>query len=279
MVSDPDRSGAFPLFAFYPTLIPSQPVNFGPYRMELSPDAPLDDSGLPLVVLSHGAGGTHLVYRTLAEYLARHGYVVIVPEHPGNNRTDNSLDGTRVNLENRPRHIRSALDAIFADPVLGPRLRPDQCAMIGHSLGGYTALAVAGGQPWWSPEQKLPVSHDERVKALVLLAPSACWFIPNEALREVTAPILLFTAEKDHITPRWQAQLILDLVPDRTRVTHEIVANAGHYSFLSPFPAILRRETLPPSQDPPGFDRPQFHELMNARVRAFLDRHLPATTS
>lgn len=67
-------------------------------------------------------------------------------QHPGNCRGDDGLAGTLENLVNRPRHVRLVIDAAFADAALGPRLGPG-VAVVGHSLGGYTALAVAGGEP------------------------------------------------------------------------------------------------------------------------------------
>ena len=52
------------------------------------------------------------------------------------------------------------------------------------------------------------------------------------------------------------------------------VGVVGHFSFLSPFPPYLVNPALPPSQDPPGFDRPVFFETFPDEVRRFLDRHL-----
>lgn len=68
----------------------------------------------------------------------------MLPEHPGNNRADNTIAGTIANLVNRPRHIRLLIDAAFDNLVIGPALLRDKVALIGHSMGGYTALAVAG---------------------------------------------------------------------------------------------------------------------------------------
>lgn len=112
MLTIADDGGSFRTWVLYPTTVAAAPVAFGPYAAEVSPDAPVAEGRFPVVAISHGSGGSPFVYRGLAAYLARHGFVVVLPEHPGNNRNDN------------------------------------RAAVIGHSRGGYTALALAGGRPW-----------------------------------------------------------------------------------------------------------------------------------
>ena len=272
-VHDKVKDILFPLFVMYPTQTPPQSMAFGPYPMEVSPQAPVHGRGLPLVMLSHGGGGTYLVYRTIAAHLAKNGYIVAMPEHAGNNVRDNALDGTAENLENRPRHLRLAMDTVFSDSQLMHHVRPDEAIVIGHSMGGYTALAVAGGQPWAGMGQKILVTPDTRVKALVLMAPATGWFVPNDSLQQLNVPILLLAAEHDRLTPRWQAQLVLDLVPRREQVTFKIVENAGHFSFLSPFHSSMKRKIFPPAMDPAGFDREKFHEQLHEELLVFLRRN------
>ncbi|MDR1621229.1 MAG: hypothetical protein LBS00_02515 [Synergistaceae bacterium] len=236
----------------------------------------------PLVVISHGSGGTPLLYRTLARHLAGNGFVVGMPEHPFNNRNDNSLAGTVENLVNRPRHIRAAVDWFFGSKVFSPLLESNAVAVIGHSMGGYTALALAGGVPTPLPREAggehtvhIDVKADPRVKTLVLLAPAAAWFSARGALSGVKIPILMLVGEKDKHTPyERNARLVLDGVPDRAKIQCRIVKNAGHFSFLSPFPKHMVKESFPPSQDPPGFDRIRFHHAMNAEILDFLSRTL-----
>ncbi|WP_437758111.1 alpha/beta hydrolase family protein [Sorangium sp. So ce1389] len=270
-VRDAIKDLSFPVLLMYPTDVPARVVSMGPYSLEVAPDAPLPGATSPLVIISHGGGGTPLAYRTLASYLARSGYLVAMPEHPGDNRHDQSLSETVENLENRPRHVRLTIDALFSDAEIGPHLQRDNVALLGHSMGGYTALAVAGGQPWTGPGQKVAVTSDPRVKALVLMAPAACWFVPNDALQDVRVPILLLVAEHDRIAPRWQGQLVLDLVPGRAQVTYKIVENAGHFSFLSPFPPHMCNPGFLPATDPAGFDREAFQRQLQEDVRGFLD--------
>ncbi|MGH3935584.1 MAG: alpha/beta hydrolase family protein [Pseudonocardiaceae bacterium] len=98
-------------------------------------------------VISHGTGGSPFLYRTLAAHLARGGFVVAMPEHPRNNHNNNDLAGTAAILANRSWHIRIVIDWMFASDDFAPSPRPNTVAVIGHSLGGYTVLAVAGGRP------------------------------------------------------------------------------------------------------------------------------------
>ena len=263
---------AFPVLVLYPSPALQQPEQFGPYTLDVARDGALAEGVFALVVISHGTGSSHLVMRDLGAHLARNGFVVAMLEHPRNNRNNNDLAYTAANLENRPRHVRLVVDWAVAEFGTLPGI-----ALVGHSLGGYTALAVAGGHPaafaHECPDQQarpLVVTPDARVQALVLLAPATCWFLAPGALNDVRLPILMLTAEQDPHTPGWHGEIVKRGVRDACRVEHRVVPNAGHFSFLSPFPAAMTNPAFPPSQDPPGFDRESFHREMNAEVLEFL---------
>ncbi len=230
----------FPVVAMYPSGSAERNEKLGPFPQSLAMDGALLPGAFPLVVISHGSGGSHLVYRTLAAHLARNGFVVAMPEHPGNNRNNNDLAGTDANLVNRSRHIRMVMDWEFA--------KSGAVAIIGHSLGGHTALDVA--------------ANAARVRALVLLSPAAA---PPVTLAAVRVPILMLTAGQEDQAP---AEIIHRATP---QTEYRVVPNAGRYSFLSPFPEGV---ATPAAKDPPGFDRVRFHEEMNADVLAFLSRWL-----
>jgi predicted dienelactone hydrolase len=270
----------FPMAVMYPTFAPAKTERLGPYSLDISIGAVPKEGLFPLLLISHGSGGSHLVYRTLAHHLARNGFIVGMPEHPFNNRNNNTLEGTVENLINRPRHIRTAINWFFASKKFGVFLKPDAVSITGHSMGGYTALAVAGGVPTSLPNEspdrrtrQVSVTPDRRVKALVLLAPAAVWFQDDSALSEVNVPILMLVGEKDEYTPYdYHAQIILAGVPDNTKIQHRIIKNGRHFSFLSPFPKYLSNATFPPSQDPCGFNRESFHHELNTEVLDFLLR-------
>jgi len=262
---DEPSGRAVPVMVLYPSDAPEMRTPIGPYALDLAADAPIAAGTFPLVVISHGNGGAGVLYRTTAMHLARNGFVVALPDHAGNTRGDNDLAGTVANLENRPRHVRQVIDwAYDASPFAG-RLKP-AIALIGHSLGGYTALAVAGAQPAGIGHQR----RDERVFALVLLAPATAWFAAADALRDVRARMLMLTAEHDTHTPPFHADIVRRGLADPSLVEHRMVENAGHFSFLGPFPPALNNPSFPPSQDPDGFDRSSFHAALNAQILAFL---------
>ena len=274
---DRGAGASVPVLALYPSGRPEKPERIERFVFDVALDAPVRDGEFPLVVISHGTGGSHLLYRTLALYLARSGFVVVLPEHPGNNRNDNALAGTHTVLADRPRQISLAIDWAYGDERLAGSLAANCVAVVGHSLGGYTALAVAGGHPGAAPHEtpdgqarQVPVIPDARVRAVVLLAPATAWFAWPGALRDVRVPIQMWTAEKDESTPPWHADIVREGVPDPGLVDHRVVANAGHYSFLSPFPEAMTTPSFAPSQDPPGFDRPRFHDELGREAEAFL---------
>ncbi|TPG63658.1 alpha/beta hydrolase family protein [Hymenobacter nivis] len=280
-VEDKSLNLSFPLAVLYPSSTPGRPERLGPYELNVALGAPPKAGAWPLVLLSHGGGSTPLVYRTLAHALARRGFVVGLPEHPFNHLGNNAWEYTAQNLVARPHHLRLAADALLHHPPFAAVLKPNAVALIGHSMGGYAALAAAGGAPMTGPRESPagapePVATvaDGRVRALVLLAPATAWFSHPGALRRVHAPILLLTAEHDAHTPPVYAQLVRDGVPNPARLTHRVVANAGHFSFLSPFPAARISPDFPPSQDPPGFDRARFHDALPAEIAAFLALHV-----
>lgn len=273
-IKDEEKGISFPVLVMYPTEVPSAPKFFGPYAIDVSPDARVAVGEFPLVVVSHGGGGSHLLYRTITTHLAKSGYVVAMLEHPGNNRNNNELEDTHENLVNRPRHVRITIDAVSFDTQFSACVQPNNIAIIGHSMGGYTALAVAGGTPWSKTRQRVNVVPDPRVRALVLLAPATAFYIPDDSLSNVTVPILMLVAEHDQFTPRWHADVVLDRVPGRSQVICRVIKNAGHFSFLSPFPPQMRNASFRPSTDPEGFDRGKFHEQLPVEVLEYLDERL-----
>lgn len=281
---DVEHGLQIPLLLMYPTRQTPHAVAFGPYVMDVSPEAEIAAGQFPLVLISHGSGGSHLLYRSIALHLAAHGYVVAMLEHPGNNRLDNQFMGKPENLKFRPLHLQLAADTLFADPQLAARLQPNRFAVIGHSMGGYSALALAGGQPWYPPEAFKPdappdqpparpvaVVHDSRLQALVLLAPATVWFIPEGALAGVDLAILMLSAEHDPYTPAFHNEIVLKGVANSARVQSRVVANAGHFSFLSPFPPKIKNAGSLPTQDPPGFDREAFHEQLKQEILVYLN--------
>ena len=271
---------AMPVLVLYPALTPATQVRRGPYTLDVAIEGEWLPGAHPLVVISHGSGGAPLTHRGLALHLARAGYVVLVPEHPGNNRNDNSLRGTATLLARRPRHVHALLEWAATAPELLGHVDTSRIGIVGHSIGGYTGLALAGGRPTALADEtrdRVPrvveVTPDPRVAALVLLAPATPWFMASGALADVTVPILMITGDLDTQTPPLHARIVVEGA-SAAEVTHRAEPGAAHYSFLAPFPPQMVTPAFLPSQDPPGFDRVAFHAALYPEVEAFLTRHL-----
>lgn len=111
-------------------------------------DAAMADGGkLPLVVLSHGTGGSALQMMWLGRRLAAKGFVVAAVDHHGNTAAEAEFDarGFRMPWE-RARDISAVIDQLLGDPVFGARIDASRMAGAGFSLGGYTMTALAGGR-------------------------------------------------------------------------------------------------------------------------------------
>lgn len=269
---------ALPLMALYPTDTPAQPQPFGPYTMAVAVNAPVCAGRHPVVLISHGNNGSPLTHRDTATHLARHGFVVLLPEHVGNSRSDTSLDNTIERLRVRPRQVHDAFAALQHDAELGEHADPHRRALVGHSVGAYTALAAAGGEPvntrFDTPleaPQRLAVTRTSGVCALVLLAPAAGWFMPPASLHQVTVPVLLLRGEADMVTPAFHAAILRDALPPHAPLQEVVVPGAGHFSFQTPFPPALVSPAFAPAHDPPGFDRAAYHQRLNAQIGAFLE--------
>lgn len=266
-LQDPQTDTTIPVIFLFPSSSPASPTALGPYQLDVAPDGEPAAAVRGVVLISHGSGGSPLVYRNLGWALARAGYLVAMPEHPGNNRNDNSLADSELNLSYRPRHLSVVLDHLIGPAGAGSAGR---VVVIGHSMGGYSALALAGGKPSTQSGEAVPVMPDERVCGLVLLAPATTWYQLPDALADVTVPIMMRSAEHDPHTPAWQADLVRTGLPAGTALDGQVVVNAGHFSFLSVFPDEMITADFQPALDPPGFDRAAYQGQLTDEVLAFL---------
>lgn len=99
----------------------------------------------PLIVLSHGNGGAAFQLAWLGTGLAGRGYIVVAVNHPGNNALeDYTVEGMSL-WWLRAVDLSAIIDAMLVDRTFGSLIDPARIGAAGHSLGGYTVLAVAGG--------------------------------------------------------------------------------------------------------------------------------------
>ena len=119
------------------------------------PNVPAADQPAHLIVISHGLGANSETLRYLAEHLASHGFAIAAINHPRTNadELDAFLADLSKNLQyqeavQRPRDVSYLIDAIATKTASDPqyRVNTQRVGLIGHSLGGYTVLALAGGR-------------------------------------------------------------------------------------------------------------------------------------
>jgi predicted dienelactone hydrolase len=99
----------------------------------------------PLILLSHGTGGTVQSLAWFATALASRGYIVAGVNHPGNNAIEpHTVQGFTLWWQ-RAKDMSALLDAMLADQEFGPRIDTLRIGAAGFSLGGYTVIELAGG--------------------------------------------------------------------------------------------------------------------------------------
>jgi len=105
-----------------------------------------DTERRPVILFSHGYGGTARLMGWFGIALARDGYIVISVDHPGNNGMDTMTPAGAMLWWDRTEDLRLALKAVAQDPVIGPHLDVSRVGAAGFSAGGFTALVAAGAR-------------------------------------------------------------------------------------------------------------------------------------
>lgn len=101
----------------------------------------------PLIVLSHGTGGSALGMGWLAQYLASHGYIAAAVNHHGNNAIEPYLaHGFYLGWE-RATDLTAVIDKLLSEvDQFRNKIDPNRIGTAGFSLGGYTSIMLAGGR-------------------------------------------------------------------------------------------------------------------------------------
>lgn len=159
-------------------------------------------NGFPVILFSHGYTGCNTQSVFLMMALARAGYLVLAPNHkdatcgsakgswyPGKMLSERPQEPFRdvsawndTTYKDRYDDIESVLNAALQGKSFqGVPVDPSRVGIAGHSLGGYTALAVAGAWPTWK---------DRRIKAVLALSPHCSPFVAKGDLQHLDVPVM-----------------------------------------------------------------------------------------
>ena len=309
-----DRHRALEVALWYPaapvgdsTLVGDNPAFVG---TAVRIGAPPQPGRHGLVVLSHGYGGNWTNQQWLAADLAVHGYLVAAPNHPGSTSRDMARPGAAM-LWKRPGDVSRVIDWLNGEPGWSERIVPGRAAVIGHSLGGWTAVALAGGkfEPWrleaaceahplmaacasgiggrtrepgdGSPSRiwQTQALADDRVEAVVTLDLGLSQGFDPASLSRVKATFLVVGAAPGNplMPVELESRHLAGSLPSGR--THYIeIGDAGHFSFLS----VCKADAIPLLEaerpgdgvicrDHGGRDRETIHRQVSDLVVNFLD--------
>lgn len=258
------------------------------------PDAP---GPHPLIVFSHGAGGSGANYNGITTRWASRGYLVIAPTHADSTSLlpPNERRGVRAGelvrdvltdpdgWANRARDVTFILDSLDELERLVPRLAGkidrDRIGVAGHSYGAHTAQVIAGAKIRTKPSGELQGFADPRVKAALLMSAQGegqmglaegSW----DALR---IPLMVMTGSEDRGAkgqdPMWRkAPFMHSAAGDKYWV---FIEGATHSSFVGRLADITTGGGLRRAEDPrPQRDHKGIFHAVQQLTTAFWDAHV-----
>jgi len=164
----------------------------------------------PLVIFSHGIGGSRDGYTYIGKYLAAQGIAALHVQHVGSDRslwfgnpvqTVSRLHDAAKESEamDRTADMRFALDQVLADPQLAARIDARRIAAAGHSYGANTTLLLAGARV--QREGRVIDLSDPRIKAAVIISAPPFYGEgdPRAIVSSIRVPSLHITATGDEI--------------------------------------------------------------------------------
>jgi predicted dienelactone hydrolase len=256
-------------------------------------NASISPGAFPLILFSHGTGGGRLTVEWFCAGLASRGFIVAAVDHFGNT-FDNPIPIEFVKFWERPQDIRFILDQLLTTSEISSSIAVNRIGAAGFSLGGYTAIALAGGEMDYQaltnyfktesgkkeaeipempglisfleqPEihelfKKAPPLKDNRIKTVFVMSPAIGQAFPTKAnFKDVHVPVYIVAAGKDQIAPvKTNAAHYAAMI--RNSKYKVIGSDAGHYVFLGEANESLKKEAPLFFSDPPGVNRKLIHE-------------------
>ena len=301
-----DRDATVALY--YPTQAKARAIAMGPFTVNVAMYANPESTLKGLIMVSHGVSGSELGHSRLCEALAGHGYLVAALRHPGDNWQEDTLLKKTPELywSLRPHQVSQVLDALLADPRWKDRIPRDargpRVGALGHSAGGYTVLALAGGKPdltrlrqhclkegaedpifcsmGRAAQEPAPPAvpavlsaelKDPRVRAVAAMAPVGV-LLTEESLAVVRTKCAIWEAASDrYLVPKFHAEWVARNMPGAE--LHR-VPNAWHFAFMNTPTMAIATPDGDIAADPPGFDRKTFLATLGEELAAYFDRAL-----
>ncbi len=194
----------------------------------------------PLVMLAPGYEADRKFLAYIGQHLASHGFTVVALQHPSAATTQGKITIDKLlpatEFIDRPKDISFLLDELAQlnqDPTWNNRFNTNRVSLIGHSLGGYTALALAGGElhldqlrkfcdsgnllervpaDWLQcnatrlPNQRTVRLRDDRIIQVMALNPAIGQIFGRQGLSQVKTPSLIFSSSEDALAPALSQQ-------------------------------------------------------------------------
>ena len=217
----------------------------------------------PLILISHGSQGNAQQMRWLGYYLASKGFIAVAINHNGTDKEERKTNGMMLSefcISERPMDISVVLDKMLKDSIFASKIDTSRIAVAGFSLGGATAIWMAGSilsleqlEKGSAPPPELkkgidaeielaktdPViinsrKHlgdsfkDSRIKAVFALAPAIGQGFTKQSLEKITTPVQIVVGDADVVTPMAvNAQYYAQYIPSAKIII--LHGERGHY--------------------------------------------------
>ena len=277
----------------------------GVVYLPLSKDRPV-----PLVAIAPGLNTDWHNFTYIAEHLASHGFGVAALNFPSTNAKRinavlNGLDTPPSDNEwvEQPKVVTQLLDEIERksknDPAWQGKLDLQRVGIVGQSLGGYTAMAIAGAKvDWQHLQQKCQESNsleqidlnpsllwqcqsshavapktdlqDKRVVAAIAINPVTNPIFSKSGINKLESPLMIITGEKDRFAPALDEQIKPFTELSKIEKYLVLIGDSTHFSFIG----VGNSQDIKLPPEIIGFDPAIARSYLKTLSVAFFQTHL-----